>query len=57
MNQLVNHLDKIRRLSDGDFRPRVIIRTSVGAKRPIDSGLQHTQTLPQFLKKFLKKLS
>lgn len=40
-NQLVNHLDKIP-LSTG-FRPKVIIRTTVGAKYPLDSGLQHTQ--------------
>lgn len=40
-NQLVNHLDKIPLL--GDFRPKVIIRTTVGARYPLDSGLQHTQ--------------
>ena len=32
MNQLVNHLDKIRTLSNNSFKPRVIIRTSVGSK-------------------------
>ena len=28
MNQLVNHLDKIRHMSFNEFKPRVIIRTS-----------------------------
>jgi pyruvate/2-oxoglutarate/acetoin dehydrogenase E1 component len=40
-NQLVNHLDKIP--LTGGFRPKVIIRTTVGARYPLDSGHQHTQ--------------
>lgn len=40
-NQIVNHLDKIPLM--GDFRPKVIIRTTVGARYPLDSGPQHTQ--------------
>lgn len=40
-NQLVNHLDKIPLQTE--FRPKVIIRTAVGARYPLDSGLQHTQ--------------
>ena len=45
-NQIINHLDKIPML--GPLNPRVIIRTAVGAKKPIDPGPQHTQdyTLP-----------
>ncbi|MDP6959429.1 MAG: hypothetical protein QF645_11535, partial [Planctomycetota bacterium] len=42
-NQLVNHLDKIDFMSKGLMRPRVIIRTSIGAKKPLDGGVQHTQ--------------
>ena len=34
-NQLVNHLDKINYMSKGMMKPRVIIRTSIGAKKPI----------------------
>jgi len=41
LNQLVNHLDKIP-LQSG-YRPKVIIRTAVGATKPLHSGLQHTQ--------------
>lgn len=40
-NQLVNHLDKLPFM--GDFRPKVIIRTGVGPRRPLDAGPQHTQ--------------
>jgi len=42
MNQLVNHLDKIVDLSHGFYKPKVIIRTMVGSKKPLDAGLQHT---------------
>lgn len=40
-NQIVNHLDKIPLMTD--FRPKVILRTSVGATKPLNPGLQHTQ--------------
>ena len=41
MNQLVNHLDKIPKMSG--FRPKVIIRVAVGATKPLDPGPQHRQ--------------
>lgn len=40
-NQLVNHLDKTPLVSG--FRPKVIIRTSVGASAPLNPGPQHRQ--------------
>jgi len=42
-NQIINHLDKIRDMSEGEMTPKVIIRVSVGSKDPIDAGPQHTQ--------------
>ena len=39
-NQLVNHLDKVRKMSRNEIKPRVIIRTSVGSKKPLDGGPQ-----------------
>ena len=42
MNQLVNHLDKMKDMSCGEFKPKVIIRTMVGSKEPLDGGIQHT---------------
>ena len=53
MNQLVNHIDKIGWMSEGKMRPRIIIRTSVGPKKPLDAGPQHTQDHGEALKKML----
>ena len=35
-NQLVSHLDKLPIYSDGGYRPKVIIRTAVASRTPID---------------------
>ena len=43
MDQLVNHLDKIEEMSAGRFRPKVIIRTMIGARYPLNPGAQHSQ--------------
>ncbi len=43
VNQLVNHLDKFSVMTEGKLNPRVIVRTSIGAKTPLDGGVQHTQ--------------
>jgi hypothetical protein len=40
VNQLVNHLDKLPVFG---WRPKVIVRTVVGQKQPLDAGPQHTQ--------------
>lgn len=40
-DQLVNHLDKIKQYSHDEFIPKVIIRTSVGAERPLHPQSQH----------------
>ena len=40
MNQLVLHLDRFYEM--GDFRPKVIVRTRVGPRKPLDAGPQHT---------------
>ena len=51
MNQLVNHLDKIRQMSRGEMKPKVLIRTSIGSKTPLDGGPQHTQNYTNEMKK------
>ena len=56
MNQLVNHLDKLRFLSNNSFKPRVIIRTSIGSKKPLDSGVQHTQDYTKMFKSVLTEV-
>ena len=42
-NQLVNHLDKVKYMSKDKMKSKVIIRTSIGSKKPLDGGVQHTQ--------------
>ena len=40
-NQLINHVDKYKLMSDGSIAPSLIIRTSVGSQRPLFPGHQH----------------
>jgi pyruvate/2-oxoglutarate/acetoin dehydrogenase E1 component len=40
-NQIVNHLDKIKLMSDGGYTPKVIIRTGIGSQRPLHPQHQH----------------
>jgi pyruvate/2-oxoglutarate/acetoin dehydrogenase E1 component len=41
IGQLVNHLDKIKEMSSGGYKPKVIIRTGIGAKKPVNPQCQH----------------
>ena len=56
-NQLVNHLDKISYMSKGKMKPKVIIRTSIGAKKPLDGGIQHTQDHTEAFKNLLTNVN
>ena len=40
-NQIVNHLDKFHLMSNGGYRPKVIIRTGIGSERPLHPQHQH----------------
>lgn len=40
-DQIVNHLDKMKSLSDGACCPKVIIRVAVGSEVPVDPQDQH----------------
>ena len=40
-DQIVNHLDKFRTMSNGDLTPKVIIRVAVGSEQPVDPQCQH----------------
>tara|TARA_A100001015_G_scaffold314457_1_gene423934 strand:- start:123 stop:659 length:537 start_codon:yes stop_codon:yes gene_type:complete len=55
-NQLINHLDKIPLMTNGNVIPKVIIRVSVGSKIPLDAGEQHTQDYSKELKSILKTI-
>lgn len=53
-DQLVNHLNLINDMSRGLFRPKVIIRTTIGSKAPLDVGPQHCQDLTKMFQAVLK---
>lgn len=40
-NQIVNHVDKIKIMSNGGYQPKIIIRTSIGSQRPLHPQHQH----------------
>lgn len=57
MNQLANHLDKIRQMSHGEFNPKVIIRTAIGATTPLYPGPQHCSDYTEGLDAMLSNVS
>jgi len=52
-NQIVNHLDKIKDFSHGEFAPRVIIRTAIGSERPLHPQIQHVGDFSEAFNKML----
>ena len=56
-NQMINSLDKISEMSKEDFNPKIIIRTCVGAKKPLNAGPQHTGNYYNYFKKVLKNIN
>lgn len=54
MNQLVNHLDRIKEMSD--FRPKVIVRTAVGSTKPLNAGPQHTGSYAMQIRGMLRNV-
>ena len=54
LDAVVNHLDKLKTMSDGDFTPKVIIRIVVGKKQfPLFSGCTHHQDFTEQIKIFV----
>ena len=53
MDQLVNHVDLLNKLSEGKFNPKIIIRTTIGVSGPLDIGLQHKKDLVEGFKAML----
>ena len=42
--------------TEGTFKPKVIMRTSIGAKEPLDGGIQHTQDYTKMFKGILTEI-
>ena len=55
-NQIVNHLDKLRKMSSENLKHKVIIRTSVGSKRPLNPQHQHVGNFSSAFKKILTNI-
>ena len=56
MDSLVNHLDKMREMTESVFKPKVIIRTSIGSTSPLNGGVQHTQDHTDIFKNILTEV-
>jgi len=56
VNQLVNHLDKISEISDYEFNPQLIIRTSIGSERPLFPQKQHIGDFSNAFKSILNNI-
>ncbi len=57
MNQLVNHLDKLEEFTHGEYSAKIIIRTCVGSKIPLDPGVQHSGDYTEALRGLLRNIS
>jgi len=55
-NQLINHIDKIKELSNNQFKTQLIIRTAVGSKIPLDPQSQHKGDFTDFFKRICKNI-
>jgi len=55
LDSIVNHLDMFRDISDFEYRPKVIIRATVGRKlTPFLTGPTHTADFTEAMKKLVK---
>ncbi len=52
-NQIINHLDKLPLYG---WKNKVIVRTTVGQRKPLDAGPQHTQNYTEPLKMMLHNI-
>ncbi len=57
INQLVNHLDKLKEISDGKIHSKVIIRTAIGSIRPLDPQAQHTGDFTSSINSMCKNIN
>ena len=57
MDSLVNHLDKMQHMTEGTFKPKVIMRTSIGSSTPLNGGVQHTNNYTELFKSILTEVN
>ena len=51
MNQLINHLDKIKLMSNDRYKTKVIVRTGIGSEKPLHPQYQHVGDFTDAVKK------
>ena len=56
MDSFVNHLDKFQIMTENNWKPKVILRTSIGSTNPLNGGIQHTQNYTEPFKEILKEV-
>jgi len=56
LNQLINHLDKAKEMSDGQFQPKQIFRVCVGSTKPMMPGPQHCQNYTEAIKRMVTNI-
>ena len=56
MDSLVNHLDKFKVMTENNWKPKVILRTSIGSTNPLNGGVQHTQDYTKQFKEMLTEV-
>jgi len=54
VDQIVNHLDKFKTMSNGKLQPKVIIRVAVGSEKPVDPQCQHKGNFSDAFRSMLK---
>lgn len=56
VNQLVNHLDRLKEYSHNEYAPKVIIRVGIGSERPLHPQAQHVGDFTDGFKKILNNI-
>jgi len=57
LNQLVNHLDKLPEMTNNYYSSKAIIRTSIGAQRPLHPQSQHISDFTRSVKMMTKTIT
>jgi pyruvate/2-oxoglutarate/acetoin dehydrogenase E1 component len=56
-NQIVNHLDKLRDITQTEIPSKVIIRTGIGSEKPLYPGPQHTGDFTEAFKLMCRNIN
>ena len=56
INQLVNHLDRLKEYSHNEYAPKVIIRVGIGSERPLHPQAQHVGDFTEGFRKILNNI-